>query len=277
MFRGCVALVVFTVLVAGCGGGGPTPGFVFQDTGEPTGDGSSGMDAVTEDAVTALDGSTADSGTGDTGPEDSMASDTLVDTGPTPDCEVNDDCAHLSGDPCTFWFCHPTQKTCKPATFPDGDPCSDDDVCTVGDTCEDGACVSGAVILPPEAWDDPCNELACDPLTGWHPVPVTGPCDDEDPCTSEDQCHAGVCVGGGDLCPDPGCGDGICQDLEHCESCPEDCGACGTNCCSVHEGKGCDDPTCQGAVCGVDVFCCNSQWDQICVGRAQKDCDVCSG
>jgi len=275
MFRGCTILMVFAVLVARCGGDSPTPGMVFPDTAGTLGGDVPGIDAAGEDAPTNLDGSAPDAGSHDTGPEDSTAQDTHADSGPAPDCEINDDCTHLSNDPCTFWFCHPTQKTCKPATFPDYDPCDDGDICTVGDACAGGVCVSGEVISPPEAWDDPCNELVCDSLTGWHPAPVEGPCDDEDPCTGGGKCHAGVCVGGEDLCPESDCGDGHCQDLENCDTCPEDCGSCGSTCCHPHEGKGCGDPTCQDIVCGVDAFCCTSSWDELCAEQAQDVCGIC--
>ena len=265
-------------LLFGCGGGGPAPGLVFPDAATEPGADASAQDGLDEtasaDIVRPKDDD--DDGVDDAGTETSDP-DIAEDVGPPPSCEVDDDCAALSDDSCTFWFCHPGQKTCKPATYADGDPCDDHDVCTVGDVCEDGACLSGAVIVPPEFLDDPCNALDCDPETGWHPIPVEGPCDDGDPCTTDDACHAGACVGGEDICAGPVCGDGTCQDTEHCEGCPEDCGPCQTDCCDAHPGKGCDDKTCEEIVCGQDVFCCNGQWDDICAQDAVQHCSICGG
>ncbi len=275
MFRGRWVLVMISLLVsAGCGGEGPAPGLVFPDAAEPGGDSVQAADGVAdlEPSDVHRPKDTADDDAPDGG-----GLDVVEDTGPAPDCETDADCAHLSDDPCTFWFCHPTQQTCKPATFADGDPCDDDDVCTIGDSCVDGVCISGEVVVPPELWDDPCNAQDCDPVTGWHPIPVEGPCDDEDPCTHDDQCVDGLCVGGVDVCTGPECGDGSCDDTEHCESCPQDCGACETNCCEGHGGMGCDDKSCEEIVCGQDVFCCNGEWDDICAQDAVQHCSICGG
>jgi hypothetical protein len=265
MFRGFRVLVMISLLVAaGCGGDGPTPGLVFPDGATEPG----------EDVVRPED--TGGDGVGDAA-ADTAAPDTAGDTAPPPECDTDEDCAGRSQDPCSFWFCHPTQKSCKPATYADGSPCDDGDVCTVGDVCADGACQSGAVVAPPDPWDDPCNVLDCDPEDGWHPVPVVGPCDDGDPCTVDDLCHAGACSGGKDICTEPHCGDGVCQDLEHCESCPQDCGGCETDCCDGHESKGCNDKACEEIICGQDVFCCNQQWDDICAQDAVQFCAICGG
>jgi hypothetical protein len=37
---------------------------------------------------------------------------------------------------------------------------------------------------------------------------------------------------------------------------------------------GCDDAACQATVCGIDSWCCNVNWDSICVGEAQSLCAV---
>ena len=41
-----------------------------------------------------------------------------------------------------------------------------------------------------------------------------------------------------------------------------------SNCCFDNGGLGCDDPTCEAAVCAADSFCCNVAWDQICADEA---------
>jgi len=50
-----------------------------------------------------------------------------------------------------------------------------------------------------------------------------------------------------------------------------------SNCCRIHAATGCNDPTCEATVCGVDPFCCNSQWDSRCVDEANTFCPVCGG
>lgn len=42
-------------------------------------------------------------------------------------------------------------------------------------------------------------------------------------------------------------------------------------------GGGCDDPACEQAVCSFDPFCCDQEWDEICVNEALDVCTVCGG
>jgi len=51
-----------------------------------------------------------------------------------------------------------------------------------------------------------------------------------------------------------------------------------SNCCSDAGGShmGCDDPECEGIVCGMDPFCCQVNWDSICISEAEQYCSVCS-
>lgn len=83
----------------------------------------------------------------------------------------------------------------------------------------------------PEA--DPCDDLDCD---------------DEDPCT-KDSCVDGVCVNE----PIPGC-EGE------------------SNCGEVHPEPGCNDPICEDIVCGIDPVCCSVGWDEFCVQLANSNC-----
>ena len=48
-----------------------------------------------------------------------------------------------------------------------------------------------------------------------------------------------------------------------------------TDCCSVHDGTGCDDETCEDIVCGNDSFCCDEVWDDQCVEDAEALCEIC--
>ena len=45
-----------------------------------------------------------------------------------------------------------------------------------------------------------------------------------------------------------------------------------SNCFTAHVGAGCTDATCQGIVCGVDPYCCNTEWDFLCANLANNNC-----
>ena len=80
-------------------------------------------------------------------------------------------------------------------------PCNDGDLCTISDTCVDGACAGVAVDC-----DDGtvCTDDSCDDASGiCAHVPADEACDDGDPCTKFSECIDGVCEGGGEvLCND---------------------------------------------------------------------------
>jgi len=44
------------------------------------------------------------------------------------------------------------------------------------------------------------------------------------------------------------------------------------NCFVPHGTPGCNDAKCCSAVCALDPFCCNTEWDNICVGEANQLC-----
>jgi cysteine-rich repeat protein len=78
-------------------------------------------------------------------------------------CRLLGDCD--DGNPCTREECVPggTGQICR-RTAVDGASCSDDDPCTVGDSCAAGSCRPGA--RPDCADDDPCTADRCDPGAG---------------------------------------------------------------------------------------------------------------
>lgn len=45
-----------------------------------------------------------------------------------------------------------------------------------------------------------------------------------------------------------------------------------SNACVAHSGGGSDQPGCTKCVCDLDPFCCNSQWDGLCVEEAGNQC-----
>lgn len=50
-----------------------------------------------------------------------------------------------------------------------------------------------------------------------------------------------------------------------------------SSCCSPGASSGCDDATCEKAVCAIDPFCCDSNWDDLCAIEAAELCAVCGG
>ena len=52
------------------------------------------------------------------------------------------------------------------------------------------------------------------------------------------------------------------------------CGDPASGACDDPNGiPGCDDAVCCAIVCGIDPFCCDGTWDEVCVGYADQNCD----
>ena len=71
-------------------------------------------------------------------------------------------------------------------------PCSDDDLCSTGDTCKGGACVGGTGNLCDDGNKctlDSCTKGKCT----FAIPPLYYQCDDGDPCTLDSRCELGVC------------------------------------------------------------------------------------
>jgi len=48
------------------------------------------------------------------------------------------------------------------------------------------------------------------------------------------------------------------------------------NCCSAHEGKGCDNDAVEACVCAEGSYCCNTAWDTACVRAVDElGCGIC--
>ena len=146
----------------------------------------------------------------------------------------------------------------------------DANACTVGDTCQDGECVQGAL----DDMDDgnPCTAGVC--VKGViEQKPLDGPCSDGDPCTVGDTCILAQCV------PDAlkECPDLPCAEAGWCDSDVGDCvydfkadgtacdagnacggeGVCLSGQCELEENP-CDDLNpCTADICGADGSCQN--------------------
>jgi hypothetical protein len=51
----------------------------------------------------------------------------------------------------------------------------------------------------------------------------------------------------------------------------------GGDCCNPHVGVGCEVPVVMECVCGIDPFCCENNWDQICANEAVSPCGATCG
>ena len=78
--------------------------------------------------------------------------------------------------------------------------------------------------------------------------------------------------------------DSYCCDNEWDAMCTavaqNDCGlACpsGGDCCTPHDLPGCDDVAIDDCVCAIDSYCCDNEWDGICVSEAQYACMAACG
>jgi hypothetical protein len=167
--------------------------------------------------------------------------------------------------------------------------CQDDAVCCTFDW--DAACVAAA--------RNRCGacgggSATTDPTTG--PEPTSTSLDDgatsdmtasTDPTQTNDACCQVTASPG---CPsDPQLEACVCQLDEFCcmqswdEICVgeaiTDCGAMctfGTGCCEPHPSPGCDEVPVETCVCAIDPFCCQRQWDTICVGQVTSEqCGAC--
>ncbi len=88
-------------------------------------------------------------------------------------------------------------------------------------------------------------------------------------------------------CSDPACCSAVCALIPSCcqltwdqacvDAVEDECGGCGDlfagDCSTVHKSPYCDDAVCCNAVCLLDPFCCQSEWDSNCVDQAAAICN----
>ncbi len=272
-----VALALACAVAAGCGGdGGAGDGGELEDVAE-AGDGAAEVDAdaalpdadaagdadaalpdgdAAGDADAALpDGDAAgepgvdteagsdadadvDASDGDAGP------DAEVDAGPPP-CLADDDCP---GGACAAPVCDTASGLCSTEPLADGAACDDQNACSVGDSCQGGACIGSQSQVCAD--DNPCTDDLCKPATGCSFKNNFATCDDGDPCTTKDVCEAGVCLPGGAACDDsnPCTVDSCDAATGECTNTPSDAAPC-------TDGSPCTaGDHCSGGVCVPGTF-----------------------
>ncbi|MFO0873731.1 MAG: proprotein convertase P-domain-containing protein [Phycisphaerales bacterium] len=122
--------------------------------------------------------------------------------------------------------------------------------------------------------DDAAGDIGS--FAGWT-LEITG--GEAMPCPSTGSCFIAHGSAG---CDDAACctivcdGDASCCQTQWDADCVAaafaSCGGCGEpaagDCCTAHATTGCADGACCAAVCSIDTFCCESQWDRGCVAEA---------
>jgi cysteine-rich repeat protein len=168
-------------------------------------------------------------------------------------CAAQDDC-HLVG------VCVPGTGVCTNPNKENGSGCSDNNLCTQTDTCQNGLCVgANAVVCTPL---DQCHLAGvCNTGTGvcTNPNKENGSgCSDGNLCTQTDTCQGGICTGANAV---------VCTAQDDCHL----VGVCvpGTGVCTnpiKDNGSGCSDgnlctqtDTCQSGLCvGANAVVCTA-------------------
>jgi len=211
-------------------------------------------------------------------------------------CHWNAECD--DGEICTTDLCETVGDTRLCVSYPNHDPCDDEDPCTINDYCGDGTCSRGT----PNPCDDgnQCTTNSCDPATGCvnEIVEDDTSCNaDGNPCTP-DVCVSGACTLGANTCdctttpcanrddanPCNGtyvCAEGTCdlQTLWECDASADT--LCNRNRCLPDtetpdddyycemqddpDGTGCDD----SSLCTIGEVCLSG----ICEPAEELDCD----
>ncbi|NUN13918.1 MAG: hypothetical protein HUU55_09835 [Myxococcales bacterium] len=157
-------------------------------------------------------------------------------------------CDGSANTACMKNTCQAATGACAMANVADGAFCDDGDFCTIDDQCAGGTCGGAAVVCDD---DNLCTTDSCNAASGaclFAAVANGAACvDDGDECTSEGVCLNLQCTGQENLCGD-------------------------SDCCVAKEEPGCNDPACEECVCAFDAFCCDTAWDDICVGEAGVEC-----
>ena len=162
-----------------------------------------------------------------------------------------------------------TDDSCNPAVGcvydPNSATCDDGDFCTLGDSCQGGACQPGQALDCAD--DNSCTLDGCNAdATCSHLLLDALPCDDGDVCTKNDVCVVGQCTGTPfvDCCT----ADADCADDNPCTE----------NLCNLNTGE-CQALTAglNGAPCDADATGCTAD-DQcaggVCTAGAQVECPL---
>ena len=180
--------------------------------------------------------------------------------------------------------------------------CSDEDACTINDSCSDGLCIPGDMMNCDDS--NPCTDDACKDNGICVHEANQELCDDINLCTNNDHCFNGTCIGGesvncddsevctteicnpiqgclhidnnvpcsdGDICTmGDSCAAGSCQSgpevsCDDGNPCTDDSCDSQTGCTHLPNDESCDDAN----HCTVDDTCTSG----VCLGLSMKDCN----
>ena len=192
-------------------------------------------------------------------------------SGKEPACKV-DPKTEVKCDAGGDTFC--AQNTCDPKTgkcaskgINDAKGCDDNDKCSLGTTCSNGACAGGKKLGCDD--NEVCTTNTCDKAKGCVFLPNQGTCTDSDVCTEGDKCAAKACTPGAtktcddqnpcttDKCdPKDGCGfkpnTDSCDDADACTT----SSACEGGVCKGTAKATCDDKNaCTDDSCDAKLGC----------------------
>lgn len=185
------------------------------------------------------------------------------------------DCSSVA-DQCNDGVCDDTIDSCVKQPVANGSTCEDGMFCTVGDTCQAGACTAGGPRACGAAGGS-CRDGVCDEATRsctGDPVPDGTACDDGAYCTVSDSCVAGTCTGGGPR--DCSAVAGTCK----VASCNENLRVCVPL--PAPDGTLCDDgafcttnDACSGGACTGAMRSCANVADECNTGFCDDTADAC--
>jgi YD repeat-containing protein len=178
------------------------------------------------------------------------------------------DCTGTS-DQCNLGVCSTTTGTCGKQAANEGGSCSDNNACTVGETCTSGTCGGGGPLNCND--NNPCTDDSCDAVLGCKNQDNTASCDDGNACTVNDQCATGLCQGSPKDCSaeNDACNVGVCS-AGNCGKSPKaDNTACddGLACTATDV---CTGGTCKGSgdSCGANASACAEGPPKVCTCNA---------
>jgi hypothetical protein len=289
----------------------PDVGTVFQG-GAPSGGGAGGG-ATTSTSATTTTSTTTSTGTTTTTTTGDLCGNGACDPGETAQscpADCSSSCAHPlceqgdplrpGCDPCVDMVCERDPFCCE-NNWDDICIGEADGICGLG-CCGDGQCNETCESCPEDCGDcppgAPCAHSVCEVgVNGGEPL-STAECFDpcvQQVCAAMPSCCMGSPPAWDDACTrqahmlcgaDP-CVTAVCQAMPECcttgwtMACVNLAGmTCGASCDCAHSI--CDngpplvgtcDP-CAQALCTVDPYCCENDWDQICVGEVETICGI---
>ena len=176
------------------------------------------------------------------------------------------DCA--SGDPCRLGFCDASTGSCGSQVMADNTPCTDGNICSLGDRCVAGSCEGTSEMTCDDG--NPCTADMCNPQAGCiFTAAGSGIACNTDPCVEGQTCDGGACQGGTPMACDDGdvCTVDYCDPLIGCVVKPSPGASCDDgDPCTI--GDACGDSGCEP---GAPVVCDD---DNPCTADA---CDVMTG